>query len=292
MRTAFINTLLQCAEKDESIFLICGDLGYSVLEPFKEKFPTRFLNIGIAEQNMAGVAAGLAMEGYKVFIYSIGNFSSLRALEQIRYDICYKNLNVNIVSIGAGFAYGPLGCSHHATEDFAIMRALPNMTIYCPCDAAEAKWSVENLLNDPGPSYLRIGKAGEPLVHTGVFNGNDKGMNYVRQEGSKLIISTGALVYWIKTKFEKDDCSILSICKFNDETKDSLVQDIEKFAEVVCYEEHQLNGGLGSFVVEAVSDAFSSGKLKQMIPVKRMGINNRFYSQAGTQDYFRDLIFN
>src|SRR5579871_6353007 len=113
MRTAFIQKLLEMAQTNERVFLVCGDLGYSVLEPFAQRFPDRFLNAGVAEQNMTGMAAGLAKEGYNVFTYSIGNFPTLRCLEQIRYNVCYHQLNVKIVAVGGGFAYGPLGTSHH-----------------------------------------------------------------------------------------------------------------------------------------------------------------------------------
>ena len=139
MRTAFINQLMEEARKDRSIFLLTGDLGFSVLEPFAKEFPERFVNVGIAEQNMAGIAAGLALDGWNVFTYSIANFPTLRSLEQIRYDICYHDLNVTVVSVGAGYAYGALGASHHATEDIAIMRAIPNMVVASPGDPIEAR---------------------------------------------------------------------------------------------------------------------------------------------------------
>lgn len=165
MRTAFINQLMEEARKDRSIFLLTGDLGFSVLEPFAKEFPERFVNVGIAEQNMAGIAAGLALDGWNVFTYSIANFPTLRSLEQIRYDICYHDLNVTVVSVGAGYAYGALGASHHATEDIAIMRAIPNMVVASPGDPIEARLITSELAKRKGPSYLRLGKAGEPIVH-------------------------------------------------------------------------------------------------------------------------------
>ena len=123
MRDAFVDTLCELAQEDENIYLITGDLGYNVLDKFWNQYPERFLNAGICEQNMASIAAGLAVEGDKsVFIYSIGNFPTLRCLEQIRNDIAYHHANVKIVSVGAGFAYGPMGMSHHATEDVAVLR--------------------------------------------------------------------------------------------------------------------------------------------------------------------------
>ena len=139
MRTAFISQLIVEAKANENIFLLVGDLGFSVVEPFADLFPDRYLNVGIAEQNMAGIAAGLAIEGYCVYIYSIGNFPTLRCMEQIRYDICYHNLNVKIVAVGGGYAYGPLGASHHATEEIGMIRTLPNMIVCAPGDPIETK---------------------------------------------------------------------------------------------------------------------------------------------------------
>src|SRR5574344_520879 len=134
MRTAFIKQLVEEARKNDKIFLLVGDLGYNVVEPFANAFPDRFYNVGISEQNMAGMAAGLAMTGFNVYIYSIGNFPTLRCLEQTRNDISYYNANVKIVSVGGGYAYGSLGMSHHATEDIGVMRTLPNMVVCSPSD--------------------------------------------------------------------------------------------------------------------------------------------------------------
>ena len=157
MRTAFIQQLIKEAETNERIFLIVGDLGYSVVEPFRDKFPDRFLNAGIAEQNMAGMAAGLAKEGYNVYIYSIANFPTLRCMEQIRDDIAYHNLNVKIVSVGAGYAYASLGASHHATEDIGMMRTIPNMLVCSPGDPIEAQAITKFSSHYDGPMYLRSG---------------------------------------------------------------------------------------------------------------------------------------
>lgn len=165
MRTAFIQELIDQARLNPSIFLIVGDLGYSVVEPFAKEFPDRFLNAGVAEQNMTGVAAGLASEGHHVFTYSIANFPTLRCLEQIRNDICYHGLPVTIVSVGAGMAYGNLGYSHHAVQDAAILRTMPGITVLSPADPGETRSCVRWLVSNPSPSYLRIGKAGEPDLY-------------------------------------------------------------------------------------------------------------------------------
>src|SRR5881628_3359473 len=137
MRMAFFRTLLELAERDERINLVVGDLGFGLVEPFMEKYPGRFLNIGVAEQNLIAVSTGMAMCGKVVFAYSIANFPTLRCLEQIRNDICHHHASVKIVAVGGGFAYGPLGMTHHATEDIAIMRALPGMIVVAPGDPVE-----------------------------------------------------------------------------------------------------------------------------------------------------------
>ncbi|MBR0750592.1 transketolase [Bradyrhizobium jicamae] len=162
MRNTFVATLAELAERDPNIWLLCGDLGFSVLESFAAQFPDRFLNMGVAEQNMAGVAAGLALTGKTVFIYSIGNFPTLRCLEQLRNDVCYHGADVKIVSVGAGFAYGSQGYTHHAIEDVAVMSALPGIEVFVPADPAETRSIVRAIAASRRPSYLRLSRAGEP----------------------------------------------------------------------------------------------------------------------------------
>jgi transketolase len=165
MRNAFRDAIAALAAADERIWLLTGDLGYTVLEGFRERFPDRFVNVGVAEQNMTGVAAGLALSGKIVFTYSIANFPIVRCLEQVRNDVCYHNLNVNIVAVGGGVVYGPLGYTHHAVEDLAITRALPNITVVAPGDPVEVRLATRALASRPGPSYLRLGRATETVVH-------------------------------------------------------------------------------------------------------------------------------
>ena len=166
MRTAFIKQLIEEAKTNDKIFLLIGDLGYNVVTPFAEAYPDRFINVGICEQNMVGIASGLAMNGYNVYLYSIGNFPTLRCIEQIRNDVCYYNGNVKVVSVGAGFAYGSSGVSHHATEDIGMMRTLPNMVICSPSDPSEAKAITHISAQYNGCMYIRLGKAGEKEIYT------------------------------------------------------------------------------------------------------------------------------
>ena len=172
MRQAFINVLTELARKDKRIFLLTGDLGFSVFEKFKEEFPKRFFDIGVAEQNMIGIASGLALSGKVAFVYSIIPFLIMRPFEQIRLDICYQNTNVKMVGVGGGFAYGSAGSTHHATEDIAIMRALPNMTVVCPADPVETELSIRCAVKYNGPVYIRLG--------------GEKGKIYSREPNFKL----------------------------------------------------------------------------------------------------------
>ena len=170
MRDTFVKTLIDIAKKDKNVHLITGDLGFGVLKPFWEQLPDQFTNAGIAEQNMTSFAAGLALQGKTVFTYSIGNFPTLRALEQIRNDCAYHNANVKIVCVGGGFVYGPLGMSHHATEDLSIMRALPDVTVLAPGDLVEAEYATRAIYETEGTCYLRLGRGGEKQIHDKIDN--------------------------------------------------------------------------------------------------------------------------
>lgn len=191
MRDAFIEELLAIAEIDPRVWLLCGDLGYSVLEPFAEKFPDRYVNVGVAEQNMIGVAAGLALAGAVPFVYSIANFPVTRCLEQIRNDVCYHNLPVRIVAVGGGLTYASHGYTHHGVEDLATMRVLPHMTVVAPGDPHETRAALRALVTAPGPAYLRLGRAGEPMVHDAAPDFALGRALTVREGGDAAIIATG-----------------------------------------------------------------------------------------------------
>ena len=165
MRNTVINHILEAAKKDSSIILMTADLGYSVMEKFIEELPKQFINIGIAEQNMIGVAAGLALAGKKVFVYTIAPFATMRCFEQIRVDVCYQNLDVTIIGVGGGYAYGTLGTTHYALEDLAVMRALPNMKVMCPADPQEAALVANKAIQVGGPNYIRLNRGGEENIH-------------------------------------------------------------------------------------------------------------------------------
>lgn len=257
MRTAFIKTLCEMAKQDSRIWLLCGDLGYSVLEAFSTDFPERFVNVGVAEQNMTGLAAGLALSGKVVFIYSIVNFPVMRCFEQIRNDVCYHNLNVKIVAVGGGLTYGPLGYTHHGMEDLAVMRVLPNMTVIAPGDPVEARMATKAIIAHNGPCYLRLGKAGEPIVH-----GSDPlfeiGKAIELSSGSDLtLISTGGMLQLVLEASEKlstqgYSVQVLSMPSVMPLDEQAILQAATTTGKIISVEEHGING-LGSAVAEVLA---------------------------------------
>jgi transketolase len=289
VRTAFILTLTKLARSDKNIWLLVGDLGYSVIEPFAEEFPDRFINLGVAEQNLMGIATGLALSGKTVFTYSIANFPTMRCLEQIRNDVCYHEANVKIVAVGGGLVYGALGMTHHATEDLAIMRALPNMTVIAPGDPVEATLATEAIGIKKGPCYLRLGKAGEPTVHKATPH-FQIGKAIMIQNGSNItLISTGGMLYCtLKAAAELAQDSIqarvLSMHTVKPLDIESVLAAARETAAILTIEEHNLTGGLGSAVAEVISE---SGNLD--VAFARLGIADSLWCHVGTQEYLRGL---
>ena len=203
MRDTFVRTLAELAKKDKNIELVTGDLGFGVLKPFWEQCPDQFTNAGIAEQNMASMAAGMAMEGKTVFIYSIGNFPTLRCLEQIRNDCAYHQADVKIVCIGGGFVYGSLGMSHQATEDLAILRALPDILVMAPADLVEAEECTKALARQKGTGYLRLGRGEEKRIHEKIENFQIGKAIKVHDGERTVIFSTGAIFEEVMRAYEE-----------------------------------------------------------------------------------------
>lgn len=291
MRNTFINTLCELAEVNQDVFLVCGDLGFSVLEPFATRFPDRFLNAGIAEQNMTAVAAGLALEGYNVFTYSIGNFPTLRCLEQIRYDVAYHQANVKIIAVGAGYAYGPQGVSHHTTEDIAALRSIPGMIIGSPADPTEASLMAHFMSNYQGPGYVRLNKTGEPSIYDNESRPIIQPGRFspIREGNNTLVLSTGAITHSILTELQNLNLNwALSSAPFvGNYDRKMLLELCETYPNIVTVEEHQSNGGFGSSVVEAISDLYAARELATMPRVRRIAIPNKFIGTSGTQEYLR-----
>jgi transketolase len=288
VRDEFVRTLTQIARKDRNVTLITGDLGFGVLDQFAEEFPAQYVNAGVAEQNMTGLAVGLALEGKIVFTYSIANFPTLRCLEQIRNDACYHQANVKIVAIGGGFAYGPLGISHHATEDLAIMRALPQMTVVAPADPAEVRAATEAIYQTPGTCYLRLGRGGEAVVHSGKPDFRI-GRAIRVLDGTEIVyLTTGAIL-----KNTLDACralqargkrpalySVHTLKPLDLELVETLAR---RFRVIITVEEHSVVGGLGGAVAESLS------QMEQpRAQLKLVGLRNGFSSIVGDQAYLRE----
>ena len=289
MRDTFVRVLSEIARQDKNVMLLTGDLGFGVLTKFACEFPSQYLNAGVAEQNMTGLAAGMALEGKTVFTYSIGNFPTLRCLEQIRNDVCYHHANVKIVSIGGGFCYGPLGISHHATEDLAIMRALPNLTVLAPGDVTETMLVVRAAYEMRGPCYLRLGRGNEPRVYSEEPKFSiGKAIPFITQGDVALLSTGGILDNVVKAhKILKDKgiyAAVYSVPSLKPFDK-QLIQSLSETSKlIVTVEEHSIIGGLGGAVAEVLAEM--TGKRPPLI---RIGLNDRFSCEVGDQEYLRHV---
>jgi len=288
VRGAFFRGLMDLAAQDDRIYLLVGDLGFGVVEPFIQKFPDRFVNVGVAEQNMTGVAAGIALTGKIVFTYSIANFPILRCLEQVRNDLCYHKANVKIVSIGGGYSYGALGMSHHATEDLAILRALPGMTVIAPGDPFEAEAATRAAAAHDGPCYLRLGRAGEPAIHKSEVEFQIGKAIPVREGKALTLISTGAMLQTAVAVADSlaakgSPARVLSMHTLKPLDAGAVVAAARETGAIVTIEEHGVSGGLGGAVAECLAE---SGELR--VPFRRFGIPTSFSPPPGTQEYLRE----
>ena len=269
MRHSFIKELKKLAQKDPDVFLITGDLGFGVFEEFIDRYPNQFLNAGVAEQNMTMVAAGMALQGKKVYTYSIGNFPTLRCLEQIRNDICYHDLNVTIVSIGGGFSYGQLGMSHHATEDISILRALPNLRVVVPGTLNEVIGATNELYNLKGPSYLRLDKS----------SAEDQGNVSSYNIGKANLIREGSDVTLEKKSIK---CRVLSMHTIKPFDFSSIERASKETGGIISIEENNIIGGLGSCIAEFCLESNNIPKF-----FKRIALEDVYSSIVGDQEYLR-----
>lgn len=268
MRNQFVDLLSAWAMEDSKVHLIVGDLGYGVVENFQNSIPTQFTNAGIAEQSMVSVAAGMASEGLRPFVYSIANFPTFRAAEQIRNDIAYHKLAVTIVSVGGGLVYGSLGYSHHAIQDYALMRAMPEMTILSPADQVEMYAAVDFMRSNAVPTYLRIGnpstgtvrnhpiviQAGKPIQVADSLKGN-----------RKMVLVTGAVLELVNSwmnqpRFQAFD--LFSLPAWGSRHRELFVSALEGFDHIITVEDHLLDGGFGSWVLECFAGNATSPRIE------------------------------
>lgn len=293
MRDTVIRTLIEEAKKNKDIELITGDLGFGVLKPFYEQLPNQFTNAGIAEQSMTGIAAGMALSGKTVFTYSIGNFPTLRCVEQIRNDCAYMKANVKIICVGGGFVYGSLGMSHQATDDIAIIRALPDVTVVCPGDPTEAAEAVKAIINTKGTVYLRLGRGGEKKIHESIDSfqiGKAIKLREPKAESGKKIalFSTGAILEEAVEAAQMLEDEGIGVEQYSFHTVKPIDKEgIEKCAKnydyIVTVEEHNVIGGFASAVSEVLSETDEKVKLI------KIGIPDEYCTAVGNQNYLRSL---
>ncbi|OHD75559.1 MAG: transketolase [Spirochaetes bacterium RBG_16_67_19] len=287
MRSLFNKVLLDIAEKNDRIYMVLADIGYGEIEGFAERFPDRFFNVGVAEQNMTGVACGVAMEGNIAVTYSIANFPTLRCLEQIRNDVCYHKANVKIVIIGGGLAYGALGVSHQATEDLAIMRALPDMVVLAPADFAEAEAAVHAMIAHDGPVYYRCGYKKEPALHGGPIDFRIGRAIQVRDGSDLTLIGTGTITY---RAFEAAGilesqgvkARVLSMHTVKPLDREAVLAAARETRAVVTVEEHNVLGGLGGAVAEVLAEAGGG------VPFLRVGLPDSYIHLVGSHNWLLD----
>lgn len=288
MRDTFVKTLMSLAKGNKNIELLTGDLGFGVLKPFWEQCPDQFTNVGIAEQNMTSVAAGMALSGKVVFTYSIGNFPTLRCFEQVRNDCAYHNANVKIVCVGGGFVYGSLGMSHHATEDIAVMRSLPNVSVFAPGDLVEAEEVTKAIVDYPGTCYLRLGRGGEKKIHDHIENFQVGKAIKVKDGKDIAIFSTGAIFDEVLGAYNELKRKGIHPIVYTFPTVKPIDREvIEKCAKhcklIVTCEEHNIVGGFGSAVAEVLSE--TNGAKARLL---KIGLNDIYAQIVGNQAYLRN----
>lgn len=287
MRNAFAKELTLLAGEDRRIVLLSGDIGNRLFDDFKRRFPNRFYNCGVAEANMTSVAAGMALCGLRPVTYTITAFNTIRCLEQIRLDVCYHNLPVVIVGVGSGLSYASLNATHHALEDIAFLRILPNMTVICPGDAWEVRAAVRAVMKYNGPAFIRLGKKNEPVIHKD-FPEFTIGKGIIVRRGTGVcFLSTGNMLptaVEAAEELQKRNISaqVISLHTVKPLDEELLTEVFTTFPLVVTVEEHSILGGLGGSVAEWMAD-----RLQLKARLLRMGTADAFMYHAGEQDYAR-----
>lgn len=291
MRNAFADEIKNLAGINENIVMLSGDIGNRLFDNFKEKYADRFINCGVAEQNMTGVAAGLALMGYRPFTYTIGPFVTTRCLEQIKIDVAYHNLPVTVVAVGAGLSYAGLGPTHHSCEDVAFLSSIPNMQVICPADRWETRAALRAIVESNCPTYLRLGKKGEPDIHGAIPKNFSIGKGITIKEGSSVcVISSGTIVSEAldgSKLLEKRGISSLLINMHSIKPFDyQLLQQVStEFDFIVTIEEHTLFGGLGSLVAHWMA---TNPQVKSKLLT--IGTPDEFYKKSGSQKYAREQL--
>ncbi len=288
MRFAVVETIYEAALLDKNIYFITGDLNHAKVDEFKKNIPDQYINAGMAEQNLIGVAAGLALSGMKVFVYSIVPFITLRCFEQIKVDVCYHNVDVTIIGVGAGFAYSTMGATHYGIEDVAAFRALPHMQIVSPANPLEGRLLTRAVIERSGPAYIRIGKGGESAPEKEYTLEFGKGL--IMKPGDDVtIFSTGTIVEEALKAAALLDGQGLSTEVINLHTikpldAELIANRVRSRKAIFSLEEHNLLGGLGSAVAEVISEQ------NRAVVFKRFGVSDQWPKVVGSQRYLRNIF--
>jgi transketolase len=285
MRAEFVDELLSLAEDDPAVVLLTGDLGFNALEPFAERYPDRFFNVGVSEQNMLGLAAGLAEAGFRPYAYSIATFASLRPYEFIRNGALLHELPIRIVGVGAGFDYGHNGVTHFALEDVAVMRVQPRMTVVAPADSAQARSAIRETAALPNPVYYRLSKASSVLP--GLEGRFSLGRTVTLRDGADVVlVSSGAIaadaVAAAQILAERGiEAAVVLVSSFNPSPVDDLVRILGRVPVAVSFEEHYVDGGLGSLVAETIAEGGLGCRLV------RFGVRGMPTGRTGSAEWLR-----
>ena len=288
MKNIFIKELIVAKKKNKNICLIVNDLGFGMIEPFAKKFPKNIYNAGVSEQSMMGYAAGLAASGRHVFVYSIANFNTFRCAEQIRNDVDYHNLPVTIVSAGSGVGYGSLGYTHHAIQDYSLIRSFPNMLIASPGDVMELRSCMDYLISNPQPSYLRLEKSSQYQIHKRkpkispgkwikVFD-HKKNVN-----NKEIYLTTGAVIEFVKDKIDKKKYkprSLFSIPLWGMKFKKNQNKNLQNFKKIIVVEDHLKDGGFQSWL----NESFTNEKLISK------SINSKVIGKVGSKEFLMNYL--
>ena len=288
MKNIFIKELIVATKKNKNICLIVNDLGFGMIEPFAKKFPKNIYNAGVSEQSMMGYAAGLAASGKHVFVYSIANFNTFRCAEQIRNDVDYHNLPVTIVSAGSGVGYGSLGYTHHAIQDYSLIRSFPNMLIASPGDVMELRSCMDYLISNPQPSYLRLEKSSQYQIHKRKPNISPgkwiKVFDHKKNVNNKEIyLTTGAVIEFVKDKIDKKKYkprSLFSIPLWGMKFKKNQNKNLQNFKKIIVIEDHLKDGGLQSWL----NESFTNEKLISK------SINSKVIGKVGSKEFLMNYL--
>lgn len=289
MRTETIDALTDYARIHPDVMLLTADLGYSVLERFAEELPAQYANVGVCEQTMVGVAAGLALSGRRVVLYSIANFPTLRCLEQLRNDVCYHDLPVTVIAVGGGLSYGAQGYTHHGIEDLGIMAMLPNMVVTCPADPLEAMALLPQLLDLRRPAYLRLGRSGEPTLHAPGTEVTLERAIRLREGHDIALLGIGPIIGRAVAAADAlaargISASVLSFPSFHPLDAAAVLEAAHGHRAILTVEEHSVSGGFGSRVADTLLTAGAAPRFG------KFGITEALRGQIGSQRWLLDRL--